>query len=592
MYHAESLFIKVETPDDLNSIHDFLNVSASKDDGQFTLAADVFKKHINGSASEYSCDNNNNSLYEGCNEHEFALNGLKNHDDQTNGHTNDNDENVSDNTGNDVSNINSTDSIIINDGDDNNEDDDEDESLDQYFEPINLRIQQLDLSQPLWYIRDLLVSDGIIDGNVKKVEYWLQNNDKLDESKSLKWCCVEMEGENIQVNIDVRARLDNKKIRINISDILVPCDETSTDQVTTTIKPKRQRTVKTKPPPSVSNQALQSRQFPNWSADPVFKTIQVANNIPTRLEDWTCDHVRLWLRWASSHFPFDFDPHSDDINVTGVEVCQWQLKDAQVLAPRDVNNLFWTHIQLLKKLHIATLNDVQVNPAMNNPSKGRGLNGQVQLWQFLLEILIDQSHRHMVEWVGRDGEFHLINPEGVAQLWGCKKNRTGMTYEKMSRAMRYYYDGDIIHKVPSKRFHYKFVCDLRSKVGFSVSEIQDLVNSPTAAIESPDCVNSDRMKLQSLLETLRSPACLRRAVPINTPMINNGNYTNGTTAASTTLSNDISNSSTFNNKNFRIVVATTEQLQTISPDLWLNLTTQQQQQIVECVSHEQDVVSN
>lgn len=90
-----------------------------------------------------------------------------------------------------------------------------------------------------------------------------------------------------------------------------------------------------------------------------------------------------------------------------------------------------------------------------------GNNGQIQLWQFLLELLTDVDCKEFIQWVGDDGEFKLINPEGVAQLWGLRKNKPTMNYEKLSRALRYYYDGDMIAKVHGKRFVYKFVCDLK-----------------------------------------------------------------------------------------------------------------------------------
>lgn len=76
-----------------------------------------------------------------------------------------------------------------------------------------------------------------------------------------------------------------------------------------------------------------------------------------------------------------------------------------------------------------------------------GNNGQIQLWQFLLELLTDKEHRKIIQWQGSEGEFKLINPEMVAQLWGERKNKPTMNYEKLSRALRYYYDGDMIAKV-------------------------------------------------------------------------------------------------------------------------------------------------
>ena len=110
-----------------------------------------------------------------------------------------------------------------------------------------------------------------------------------------------------------------------------------------------------------------------------------------------------------------------------------------------------------------------------HPGNRTGNNGQIQLWQFLLELLTDKDYREIIHWVGDDGEFKLSNPEFVAQLWGQRKNKPSMNYEKLSRALRYYYDGDMIAKVHGKRFVYKFVCDLKTLLGYSAGELNRLV---------------------------------------------------------------------------------------------------------------------
>lgn len=103
-------------------------------------------------------------------------------------------------------------------------------------------------------------------------------------------------------------------------------------------------------------------------------------------------------------------------------------------------------------------------------------SGQIQLWQFLLELLTDREHKGAIQWVGTEGEFKLNQPEAVAQLWGARKNKPSMNYEKLSRALRYYYDGDMISKVQGKRFVYKFVCDLKQLLGYSAAELSKLVD--------------------------------------------------------------------------------------------------------------------
>jgi len=54
----------------------------------------------------------------------------------------------------------------------------------------------------------------------------------------------------------------------------------------------------------------------------------------------------------------------------------------------------------------------------------------------------------MICWTNREaGEFKLKNQEEVARRWGTLKHRPGMNYDKLSRALRYYYQKGIIKKV-------------------------------------------------------------------------------------------------------------------------------------------------
>lgn len=69
------------------------------------------------------------------------------------------------------------------------------------------------------------------------------------------------------------------------------------------------------------------------------------------------------------------------------------------------------------------------------------MDPSVTLWQFLLQLLREQGNGHIISWTSRDGgEFKLVDAEEVARLWGLRKNKTNMNYDKLSRALRYYYD--------------------------------------------------------------------------------------------------------------------------------------------------------
>ena len=80
----------------------------------------------------------------------------------------------------------------------------------------------------------------------------------------------------------------------------------------------------------------------------------------------------------------------------------------------------------------------------------------MQLWQFLLELLSDSSNADFITWEGTNGEFKLVDPDEVARRWGERKSKPNMNYDKLSRALRYYYDKNIMSKVHGKRYAYKF----------------------------------------------------------------------------------------------------------------------------------------
>ncbi|XP_064611195.1 transcriptional regulator Erg-like [Liolophura sinensis] len=83
-------------------------------------------------------------------------------------------------------------------------------------------------------------------------------------------------------------------------------------------------------------------------------------------------------------------------------------------------------------------------------------SGQIQLWQFLLELLSDSRNANCITWEGTNGEFKLVDPDEVARRWGERKSKPNMNYDKLSRALRYYYDKNIMTKVHGKRYAYKF----------------------------------------------------------------------------------------------------------------------------------------
>lgn len=101
----------------------------------------------------------------------------------------------------------------------------------------------------------------------------------------------------------------------------------------------------------------------------------------------------------------------------------------------------------------------------------------IQLWQFLLELLTDKQSINLIRWVGTNGEFEFVDPDKVARLWGERKGYQNMNYSKLSRALRNYYSTNLLSKVNTHQYMYKFDFDLRESLGYSVDEIQNLIKN-------------------------------------------------------------------------------------------------------------------
>ncbi|XP_025945160.1 ETS-related transcription factor Elf-5 isoform X2 [Apteryx rowi] len=101
--------------------------------------------------------------------------------------------------------------------------------------------------------------------------------------------------------------------------------------------------------------------------------------------------------------------------------------------------------------------------------KAGGINGQEchshgrtnlqssHLWEFVRDLLLSpEENSGILEWEDRgQGIFRVVKSEALAKMWGQRKKNDRMTYEKLSRALRYYYKTGILERV-DRRLVYKF----------------------------------------------------------------------------------------------------------------------------------------
>ncbi|XP_015740399.1 transcription factor ETV7 isoform X3 [Coturnix japonica] len=80
------------------------------------------------------------------------------------------------------------------------------------------------------------------------------------------------------------------------------------------------------------------------------------------------------------------------------------------------------------------------------------------LWDYIYQLLSDSRYEPYIKWEDKEAKlFRIVNPHGLAQLWGNHKNRMNMTYQKMSRALRHYYKLNIIKREPGQKLLFRFL---------------------------------------------------------------------------------------------------------------------------------------
>lgn len=80
------------------------------------------------------------------------------------------------------------------------------------------------------------------------------------------------------------------------------------------------------------------------------------------------------------------------------------------------------------------------------------------LWDYVYQLLCDKRYQDYIRWEDPGSlVFRVVDPNGLARLWGNHKNRDNMTYEKMSRALRHYYKLNIIKKERGQKLLFRFL---------------------------------------------------------------------------------------------------------------------------------------
>uniref|UniRef100_A0A6A7FYJ4 Transcriptional regulator ERG isoform X7 n=1 Tax=Hirondellea gigas TaxID=1518452 RepID=A0A6A7FYJ4_9CRUS len=176
---------------------------------------------------------------------------------------------------------------------------------------------------------------------------------------------------------------------------------------------------------------------------------------------WKKEDIRTWLAWANKSFNLKGNINADMFPENGEEMCLLSKQHLQQRVGDADGAKLANHLEILLNYQGASLPEdtPNIDPyELFTPTCQRLScpgSGQIQLWQFLLELLSDRTNTSVITWENSNSEFKILDPDEVARRWGDRKTKPQMNYDKLSRALRYYYDRGLMTKVSGKRYAYK-----------------------------------------------------------------------------------------------------------------------------------------
>lgn len=206
------------------------------------------------------------------------------------------------------------------------------------------------------------------------------------------------------------------------------------------------------------------------------------------IKEWCQEETINWLMSAAFYIGQPYGSIQHSLAVPGSELVTFTKDDFIIHDPVYGNRLY----DLLHSQHISNLlppfdtihrhseddytrisisnvsdteSDNSVEVSMKRPpgrprvaKTKKNSTGQGKLWEFIRDLLRNrETCPSLICWEDySQAKFRFVKSDEVAKRWGSRKGNTKMTYEKLSRAMRYYYKSKIFQPVLGRRLVYQF----------------------------------------------------------------------------------------------------------------------------------------
>ncbi|KAM4816375.1 SAM pointed domain-containing Ets transcription factor isoform X2 [Urocitellus parryii] len=187
----------------------------------------------------------------------------------------------------------------------------------------------------------------------------------------------------------------------------------------------------------------------------VLKDIETACRLLSITADpvgWSPGNVQKWLLWTEHQYRLPPVGRAFQ-DLGGKELCALSEEQFRQRSPLG-GDVLHAHLDIWKSA--SNSEESWTDSEVDSSCSGQ----PIHLWQFLKELLLKpHSYGRFIRWLNKEkGIFKIEDSAQVARLWGIRKNRPAMNYDKLSRSIRQYYKKGIIRKPDvSQRLVYQFV---------------------------------------------------------------------------------------------------------------------------------------
>ncbi|GAB1862706.1 ETS homologous factor [Camponotus japonicus] len=204
------------------------------------------------------------------------------------------------------------------------------------------------------------------------------------------------------------------------------------------------------------------------------------------IKNWCQEETINWLMSAASYIGQPYSSIQHSLAVSGKELVTFGRQDFinydpiygdrlyDLLHSQRVSNLLPSYDTIQPQDEYASVIPNNISDAESDnsvevttkrlPGRPRVLKtkknpaSQGKLWEFIRDLLRNrETCPSLICWEDySQAKFRFVKSDEVAKRWGSRKGNTKMTYEKLSRAMRYYYKSKIFLPVLGRRLVYQF----------------------------------------------------------------------------------------------------------------------------------------